>query len=68
MELCRNTHPIFRIMYHFVWIPKYRHKVFEEPYRTAMKPIIEKVGYDYNIEIVELEVPVDPIHMVLDFG
>jgi len=30
-----------------------------------MKPIIEKIGYDYNIEIVEWEVPVDPIHRVV---
>ncbi len=36
-------------MYHFVWIPKYRHKVFEEPYRTVLKDIIRKVGYDYDI-------------------
>ena len=52
-------------MYHFVWIPKYRHKVFEEPYRTTLKTIIEKIGYDYDIEIVELEIPVDHIHMVV---
>lgn len=52
-------------MYHFVWIPKYRHKVFEEPFRSHMKGIIEKIGYDYNIEIVELEIPVDHIHMVI---
>ena len=65
MELQRNTHHVFRIMYHFVWIPKYRHKVFYEPYRTTLKNIIEKIGYDYNIEIVELETPVDHIHMVV---
>ena len=65
MELQRNTHHVFRIMYHFVWIPKYRHKVFREPYRSDLKSIIEKIGYDYNIEIVELEVPVDHIHMVV---
>lgn len=65
MELQRNTHHVYRIMYHFVWIPKYRHKVFEEPYRSTLKGIIEKIGYDYNIEIVELEVPVDHIHMVV---
>ena len=59
MELQRNTHHVFRIMYHFVWIPKYRRKVFTEPYRTALKSVIEQIGYDYNIEIVELEVP-DP--------
>jgi len=50
-------------MYHFVWIPKYRHKVFEEPYRTVLKDIIRKIGYDYDI--VELEVPTDHIHMVV---
>jgi putative transposase len=65
MELQRNTHHVFRIMYHFVWIPKYRHKVFHEPYRTTLKNIIEKIGYDYNIDIVELEIPVDHIHMVV---
>ena len=65
MELRRNTHHVFRIMYHFVWIPKYRHKVFHEPYRSDLKSIIEKIGYDYNIEIIELEIPVDHIHMVV---
>lgn len=52
-------------MYHFVWIPKYRHKVFSTPYRESLKNIISKVGYDYDIEIVELEIPVDHIHMVV---
>ena len=52
-------------MYHFVWIPKYRHKVFSEPYRSELKAIIQKIGYDYNIDIVELEVPIDHIHMVV---
>ncbi len=65
MELQRNTHHVYRLMYHFVWIPKYRHKVFEDPYRTVLKDIIRKVGYDYDIDIVELEVPTDHIHMVV---
>ena len=52
-------------MYHFVWIPKYRHKIFHEPYRSSLKGIIQKIGYDYNIEIVELEIPADHIHMVV---
>lgn len=65
MELDRNSHHVFRLMYHFVWIPKYRHKVFDEPYRTKSKDIIHKIGYDYNIEIVELEIPRDHIHMVV---
>jgi len=65
MELRRNTHHVFRLMYHFMWIPKYRHKIFIEPYRSDLKQIIEKIVYDYNIEIIELEIPVDHIHMVV---
>ncbi len=52
-------------MYHFVWIPKYRCKIFSEPYRRAMKTIIKKIGYDYDIDIVELEILEDHIHMVV---
>ena len=65
MDLRRNTHHVYRLMYHFVWIPKYRHKVFSEPYREAMKRIIKKAAYDYDIDIVELEIPEDHIHMVV---
>lgn len=46
-------------------IPKYRHKVFEEPYRSRLKAIIRKITYDYDIELVEIEIPVDHIHMVI---
>ena len=30
-----------------------------------LKDIISKIGYDYNIEIVELEIPEDHLHMVV---
>jgi putative transposase len=50
-ELQRNTHHVYRLMYHFVWIPKYRHKVFVEPYREVTKSIIRKIGYDYDFDI-----------------
>ena len=52
-------------MYHFVWIPKFRRKVFSDPYRETMKAIIYKAGFDYDIDIVELEIPDDHIHMVV---
>ena len=65
MKLQKDTHHVYRLMYHFVWIPKYRHKVFCEPYREVLKGIIEKAGYDYDIDIVELEIPEDHIHMVV---
>jgi len=30
-----------------------------------MKAIIQKIGYDYDIDIIELEIPNDHIHMVV---
>jgi len=36
-----------------------------EPQRESMKAIIKKIGYDYGIDIVELEIPEDHIHMVI---
>ncbi len=65
MELQRNTNHVYRLMYHFVWVPNYRHKVFCEAYRSVLKGIIEKAGYDYNMDIVELVLPEDHIHMVV---
>ena len=65
MELQRNTHHVYRIMYHFVWIPKYRHKVFVEPCRSHLKAIIQKIAFDYDMEVEEIEIPEDHIHMML---
>jgi len=36
-----------------------------EPYRSELKSIIGKIGYDYDIEVAELEIPVNHIHMVV---
>ena len=65
VELQHNSHQVYRLMFHFVWISKYRHKVFSEPCRGVLKGIIEKIGYDYNIEIVELQIPTEHQHMVV---
>jgi putative transposase len=65
MQLHRNAHHVFRLMYHFVWIPKYRHKVFTEPYAEMLKHCLRKIGYDYNMPVVELEIPQDHLHMVV---
>lgn len=68
MKLDKNAHHVYRLMYHFVWIPKYRHKVFKSPYREVLKDIIKKVGYDYDINIIEVEVPLDHIHMIVKYA
>ena len=65
MELEHGLHNVYRIMYHFVWIPKYRHKVFAKPYREVLKGMIRKIAYDYDMKVEEIEVPEDHVHMVI---
>jgi putative transposase len=36
-----------------------------EPYGVILKSVIEKTCYDYNIEITELAIPIDHIHMIV---
>ena len=39
--------------------------MFLEPYREAIKTIIHKIGFNYDINIIKLEIPDDHIHMVV---
>ena len=38
---------------------------FVEPCRSHLKAIIEKTAYDYEMEVDEIEIPEDHVHMVL---
>jgi putative transposase len=62
MKIVKNRHHTYRIMYHFVWIPKYRNKVFKGFYREFLIGIIKKIAYDYDMSLEEIEVLDDHIH------
>jgi len=65
MELQRAQHHIYRLEYHLVWTPKYRNPAFQEPYRTALKGMIVKTAYDYDMEVLEIEIPPDHVHALV---
>lgn len=65
MDLHRAEHHVYRLEYHLVWTPKYRCKAFTEPYATTLKQILIKAAYDYDLEILEIEVPKDHVHMLV---
>lgn len=65
MELRRAEHHVYRLQYHLVWTPKYRHPVFGEPQRHDLKAILEKTAFDHDIELQELEIPKDHIHALV---
>jgi len=52
-------------MYQCVWIPKYQGEVFRELHGKVLKQIMEEIGCDDTIEIVEFEMLDDYQHMVV---
>ena len=39
--------------------------MFKESYRASLKGTIEKIGYDCGVDLVELKMPLDHIHIVV---
>jgi putative transposase len=68
MELSHAEHHVYYAKYHLVICPKYRHPVFQNPYRTTLKQILIKAGYDHDIEVLEIEIPPNHVHMMLSFA
>ena len=65
MKLQHAEHHIFRLEYHLVWTPKYRCKAFKPPYTEPLKQILIKAAHDYDMEILEIEIPSDHVHVLI---
>ena len=60
------SHCYYDLKYHFVWTPKYRGKVLDgEKIQSELKRIFQSVAKWKKMEIIELSIQVDHIHMVL---
>ena len=68
MDILHAEHHLYRLQYHIVWTPKYRHPVFNEPYRTTLKHIIIKAAHDYDMDVAEIEIPPDHIHALISLS
>jgi putative transposase len=63
MGLRRASHAVYD-----VWCPKYRKKVFEQDdIRERADQLIQEICEEYGIEIEEMEVAVDHIHILASF-
>ncbi|EGD52752.1 transposase IS200-family protein [Thermoanaerobacter ethanolicus JW 200] len=53
-----------KINYHFIWIPKYRRKVLDNPQVVELiRDTIKELSIQYQFEIIALEVMPDHIHL-----
>ena len=68
MTLKRASHAVYDTAYHLVWCPKYRKKIFdEEAVRERAERVIREICDEYAIEIEEMEVAIDHVHLLVSF-
>lgn len=60
------SHCFYDLKYHFVWAPKYRGKVLDdEKLKQELTRIFVSIAKWKQMEIIELNIQVDHIHMIL---
>lgn len=66
MEYKSNSNVVYSCKYHVVWCPKYRRKVLVNGVDARLKGIIEDVCNDYHIDIIEMEIMPDHVHLLME--
>jgi len=69
MSLKRSSHAVYDTAYHLVWCPKYRKKIFaEDEVRERAEQLIREICEEYVIDVEEMEVAVDHVHILVSFS
>lgn len=63
MDTKRTRHSRYNIFYHLVWIPKYRKKTLLGVTEERLKTIIFEIANSKQLEIIEMEIMPDHIHL-----
>lgn len=61
-----NHNVIYSCKYHIVWCPKYRRKVLINGVDTRLKELIHEIAKELQLEIIEMEVMPDHVHILLE--
>ena len=61
-----NNNIVYSCKYHVVWCPKYRRKVLVGKIETRLKEIIQETCTELSVEIIEMEIMPDHVHMLLE--
>ena len=61
-----NRNVVFSCKYHVVWCPKYRRSVLVDGADQALKRIVERVCLARDVNLLELEVMPDHVHLLVD--
>jgi putative transposase len=61
----RTGHAVYRLNYHFVWIPKYRRAVLKCAAAERAKEIFCEIAEQYDFDMDTLQVMEDHVHIFL---
>lgn len=61
-----NNNITYSCKYHVVWCSKYRRKVLSGDVETRLKELVKQVCDKYRIDLLEMEIMPDHIHLLLE--
>jgi len=62
----KSNRNVVSCKYHVVFCPKYRRKVLMPPIDSRLKEVIGETCVDARLELIEMEVMADHVHLLLD--
>lgn len=66
MKYKSNNNVVYSCKYHVVWCPKYRRSVLINGVDARLKELIKETCVHLHVEIIELEVMPDPVHLLME--
>ncbi len=67
MALRRSSYNVYDTQYHLVWAPKYRKKILTGAVGERIRELFLEIAASYGIEIEELELREDHVHIFCSF-
>ena len=61
-----STSTVYNVCYHIIWCPKYRRKVLEGEVETRLRELLHEKAEELEIEIEEIEVMPDHLHLFVN--
>ncbi|MFI5295655.1 MAG: IS200/IS605 family transposase [Thermodesulfovibrionales bacterium] len=61
----KSSHVVYQCKYHFVWVPKYRFRIFDEQIKKELQEILEQLCNWKEFVIIEGSIQSDHVHMFL---
>ena len=66
MKYKSNHNVVYSCKYHVVWCPKYRRPVLIDGVDERLKELIQETSERLHIEIIEMEVMPDHVHLLME--